>query len=75
MGTRGVSPRVASRAAQRCLPTSKSEPPTGMDVFFCDPASPRQRDTNENTDGLLREYFPKGTACQFTAWPTSSAFR
>jgi IS30 family transposase len=35
---------------------------TGLDIYFCDLYSPLQRGNNENTDGLLRLYFPKSTS-------------
>ena len=62
--SRPCRPSFAARSpgirARRCREHRRFSVESGVEVYFCDPRSPWQRGSNENTNGLLRQYFPKG---------------
>ena len=57
----GGTPADAERGGKELALHQQITAATGTDVFFCDAHSPWQRGSNENMNGLLRDYFPKAT--------------
>lgn len=60
-GPEAVHSLEPSQVSRRSLCGLQLSVESGLPVFFADPRSPWQRGSNENTNGLLRQYFPKGT--------------